>query len=110
MDVAYELEHGIIVDGTPSAVGWDAACEVNTTLNAAGESLLNTGREGFGQPDPLSPKNRVRDDPEVEHLRAHLKQNNGITVRSLAPRRALKHRESTAAAALAALAALALKP
>ena len=84
MDVAYELEHGIVVDGSPSAVGWDAACEVNTTLNAAGESLLNTGREGFGQPDPLSPKNRVRDDPEVERLRAHLKQNNGITVRSLA--------------------------
>ena len=82
LDVAYELEHGIVVDGSPSAVGWDAACEVNTTLNAAGESLLNTGREGFGQPDPLSPKNRVRDDPEVEHLRAHLKQNNGITVRS----------------------------
>ena len=80
-DVAYELEHGIIVDGTPSGVGWDAACEVNTTLNASGESLLNTGREGFGQPDPLSPKNRVRDDPEVEQLRAHLKENNGITVR-----------------------------
>ena len=40
--------------------------------------MLNTGKEGFGQPDPLAPKRRVKDDPEVQQLRAHLKANNGI--------------------------------
>ena len=34
--------------------------------------------DGFGVSDPRTPRRRAYDDPEVERLRAHLKDNNGI--------------------------------
>jgi hypothetical protein len=79
-DEAAELASGVHVDGTPSACGWDRACELNTTLNASGERA-EYGREGFGQPDRTWSDSAARapDDPEVLQLRETLREHNGIT-------------------------------
>ncbi len=57
-------------------VGWDENTPPNETVDADG-NLLPENR-GFGVSDPNSPSRRVYDDPEVEALRARLRQHNGI--------------------------------
>lgn len=57
-------------------VGWCENTPVNETLDADGATV---GEErGFGVADPRSPGRRVYDDPEVEALRARLRDRNGI--------------------------------
>ncbi len=55
-------------------VGWDENIPPNETVDSDG----NPENRGFGGSDPNSPKHRVYDDPEVETLRARLRQHNGI--------------------------------
>jgi hypothetical protein len=57
-------------------VGWDKNTPPNETVDADGNPY--TKGRGFGVSDPNSPKHRVYDDPEVEALRARLRQHNGI--------------------------------
>ena len=56
-------------------VGWDANVPVNETVD--GDGNVPSGGRGFGVADPNSPKRRVYDDPEVEALRAKLREQNG---------------------------------
>lgn len=56
-------------------VGWDANTPINETLNENGEIANQNPR--FGIADPRAPSKRVYDDPSVEKLRDHLRQNNG---------------------------------
>ena len=57
-------------------VGWDENTPINETVDADGN--YSPKRRGFGVEDPLSPKRRVYDDPEVEALREKLREHNGI--------------------------------
>ena len=64
-----------------TAVGWDENTPVNETVDAHGNPLpaeRGPGERGFGVPDPRAPARRVYDDPGVERLRDHLKEQNGI--------------------------------
>ena len=57
-------------------VGWDENTPPNETVDADGN--LFPENRGFGVSDPNSPNRRVYDDPDVEALRARLRQHNGI--------------------------------
>ncbi len=57
-------------------IGWDAAIPPNETTDEFGRHLvpeLDSGRV-----DPRAPARRAYDDPEVERLRARLRDKNGI--------------------------------
>ena len=56
-------------------VGWDANTPINETVDDMGN--VPKDRPGFGVADPRSPTARVYDDPSVNRLREHLKENNG---------------------------------
>ena len=57
-------------------VGWDENTLPNETVDADGN--VNPSHRGFGVSDPNTPNHRVYHDPEVEVLRSHLRQHNGI--------------------------------
>jgi phytanoyl-CoA dioxygenase PhyH len=59
-----------------TTVGWCAATPPNETTDEAGQPYIPDplGR----QTDPRAPGRRVYDDPEVQALRARLKEKNGI--------------------------------
>ena len=57
-------------------VGWDAATPPNETTDEFGRPFVP--ELGSGRVDPRAPGNRVHDDPEVERLRARLRDKNGI--------------------------------
>lgn len=59
-----------------SDVGWDIHTPVNETVDAQGNPFPD--KVFFGVPDPRAPMRRVYDDADVEKLREHLKQHNGI--------------------------------
>ena len=59
-----------------STVGWDEHTPPNETVDADGNPFPTD--PGFGVPDPRAPKHRVYDDPDVQRLRDHLRQHNGI--------------------------------
>ena len=56
-------------------VGWDANTPINETLDGDGKVPLD--KPHFGVGDPRSPTARIYDDPSVNKLREHLRQNNG---------------------------------
>jgi hypothetical protein len=58
-------------------VGWCAATPPNETTDEHGAPFVPTLESR--QVDPRAPKRRVSDDPEVEALRARLREKNGIT-------------------------------
>ena len=66
---------GLAVHGE-TTVGWDENTPPNETVDEDGQPLPID--KGFGQPDPRSPKRRVYDDPDVEKLRATLREHNGV--------------------------------
>ncbi len=61
----------------PGMAGWCAATPANETMDAHG--VPSIAPAGFAQHDPRAPRRRVYDDPEVNALREHLRQHNGLT-------------------------------
>jgi hypothetical protein len=59
-----------------TAVGWCTATPANETSDDDGRPYVP--ELASGRVDPRAPRRRAYDDPEVERLRAHLKQHNGI--------------------------------
>ncbi len=59
-----------------TAVGWDARTPPNESVDADGQPSGDP--QGFGVPDPRAPSRRAPDDPDVQRLRAYLRQHNGI--------------------------------
>jgi len=59
-----------------SDVGWCSATPANETTDAGGVPYVP--RDEPRMVDPRSPKRRVYDDPDVQALRATLKQHNGL--------------------------------
>ena len=57
-------------------VGWDANTPVNETVDDKG--VPSPPKPGFGVPDPRAPKQRLPDADDVQRLRAHLREHNGI--------------------------------
>ena len=57
-------------------VGWDGNTPVNETVDEHGNPFPT--KPGFGVPDPRAPGRRTYDDDDVEHLRARLREQNGI--------------------------------
>jgi hypothetical protein len=57
-------------------VGWDAATPPNETTDDDGRPFVPD--LASGRVDPRAPRRRVYDDPEVESLRARLREKNGI--------------------------------
>ena len=72
MDKALET---LAVHGDTS-VGWDEHARINETVDAHGNP--SSDHSGFGISDPRAPGRRTYDDPEVQRMRAYLKDNNGI--------------------------------
>ncbi len=64
---------GLAVHGE-TTVGWDENTPPNETVDEDGQPFPIDS--GFGQPDPRSPTRRVYDDPDVDKLRAYLRQHN----------------------------------
>lgn len=60
----------------PTSVGWDSNLPPNEYVDEYGEPI-EAGTD-FGEPDPRVPSCRDRNHPEVQHLREHLRKNNGI--------------------------------
>jgi hypothetical protein len=69
-----ELE-GLRVVGE-TTVGWCAATPPNETSDDDGRPYIP--ELSSGRVDPRTPARRAYDDPEVQRLRAHLKEHNGI--------------------------------
>ena len=63
-----------VIDQTD--VGWDEHTPPNETVDANGNPFPSD--RGFGVADPRAPKRRVYNDPDVQALREHLRQSNGI--------------------------------
>ena len=59
-----------------TTVGWCAATPPNEIVDEDGRETYFEGP--FGDRDPRAPSRRVYDDPEVEALRATLKERNGV--------------------------------
>ena len=59
-----------------TSVGWCAATAANEFVDKDGVPYVE--RPEHVQPDPRAPSRRVWDDPEVEALRARLRQENGL--------------------------------
>lgn len=59
-----------------TGVGWDARTPPNESVDAEGQPSRNP--QGFGVPDPRAPSRRSSDDPDVQRLRAYLRQHNGV--------------------------------
>jgi hypothetical protein len=57
-----------------TAAGWCAATLPNETTDELGRVSATKAREA----DPRAPGRRAYDDPEVQRLREHLRQNNGL--------------------------------
>jgi hypothetical protein len=57
-------------------VGWCAATPPNESSDEYGNPTRQV--KGVGAADPGAPSRRVYDDPEIQKLREHLKQHNGI--------------------------------
>ncbi|MEI9989635.1 MAG: phytanoyl-CoA dioxygenase family protein [Rhizomicrobium sp.] len=57
-------------------IGWDAATPPNETTDETGRPYVP--ELASGRVDPRAPANRVYDDPDVERLRARLRDKNGI--------------------------------
>lgn len=74
MNIANEL-NGLRVHG-PTNVGWDSSLPPNEHVDEHGDVV--TGQPNYGEPDPRAPSLRRRNHPEVQALRHHLEQNNGI--------------------------------
>lgn len=70
-----ELDGLTVHEETP--VGWCARTEANEIVDEEGCRLSVEERKP-GVVDPRSPARRVFDDPEVEALREHLRQHNGM--------------------------------
>ena len=60
----------------PTTVGWDINLPPNEYVDEYGEPI-EAGID-FGEPDPRVPSRRDHNHPEVQHLREHLRKNNGI--------------------------------
>jgi len=57
-------------------VGWDAATPANETTDDDGRPYVPD--PDSGRVDPRAPRRRVYDDPEVQALRARLREKNGL--------------------------------
>jgi hypothetical protein len=66
---------GLKVHGQ-TAAGWCAATPPNETTDEAGQPYISEFNSRAA--DPRAPKHRVYDDPDVQILRAYLRQNNGL--------------------------------
>lgn len=60
----------------PTKVGWDEHLPPNEHVDENGNFV--TGQPGYGEPDPRAPARRARNHQEVQALRHHLRENNGI--------------------------------
>ena len=60
----------------PTSVGWDINLPPNEYVDEYFRRVM--ANENFGEPDPRVPSSRDPSHPEVQRLREHLRQNNGI--------------------------------
>ena len=74
LQLQLELESLIVHGETP--VGWDENSLFNETVDQAGN--LSSANRGGVVVEPQLASRRVYSDPDVEALRAHLRQHNGI--------------------------------
>ncbi|MEM7019723.1 MAG: hypothetical protein AAF512_20595 [Pseudomonadota bacterium] len=70
-----ELDQLTVHGDTP--VGWCEHTPPNETMDEQGKPTIEP--LGFSSADPRAPKRRVYDDPEVQQLREHLRENNGLS-------------------------------
>ena len=60
----------------PTAIGWDPDTPVNERVDAHGRPMPLDAE--FGVSDPRAPARRMPHHPDVEALRNHLREHNGI--------------------------------
>ena len=74
--MSLERELATLTVSGDSKIGWDRNLPPNEHVDETGN--LVTNEVGYGEPDPRAPTARLRNHPEVQALRNHLRDNNGI--------------------------------